>query len=132
MSTYHFSTLYTTLPHNLIKEKLLDLIERTFKNKIKKEGTLSLACNDKKKVFTSTVIEGMNFALVRMYVTLYRIFWIIFTLDLCSTCSRVVLFCYEKDFIAPKSRAKVCAQWRILNPPGSLLATDRSKAVVLV
>ena len=27
LSTYDFSTLYTTLPHNLIKEKLLDLIE---------------------------------------------------------------------------------------------------------
>ena len=36
--------------------------------------------------------------------------------------------------ITPKSWAKVCAQWRILKPPppGSLLATDRSKAVVLV
>ena len=34
--------------------------------------------------------------------------------------------------IAPKSRTKVCAQWRILKPPGSLLVTDRSKAVVLV
>ena len=32
--------------------------------------------------------------------------------------------------ITPKSRAKVCAQWRM--SPGSLLATDRSKAVVLV
>ena len=31
-----------------------------------------------------------------------------------------------------KSRAKVCAQWRILKPSGSLLATDRSKAVLLV
>ena len=30
MSTYDFSTLYTTLPHNLIKDKLVDLIERTF------------------------------------------------------------------------------------------------------
>ena len=30
MSTYDFSTLYTTLPHNLIKDKLIDLIERTF------------------------------------------------------------------------------------------------------
>ena len=28
--------------------------------------------------------------------------------------------------------AKVCAQWMILKPPGSLLASDRSKAVVLV
>ena len=30
-STYDFSTLYTTLPHNLIKEKLTELIEQTFK-----------------------------------------------------------------------------------------------------
>ena len=30
LSTYDFSTLYTTLPHNLIKYKLIDLIERTF------------------------------------------------------------------------------------------------------
>ena len=50
LSTYDFSTLYTTLPHNLIKEKLLDLIERTF---YKKEGKLYLACNDKKAFFTS-------------------------------------------------------------------------------
>ena len=50
LSTYDFSTLYKTLPHNLIKEKLLDLIERTFH---KKEGKLCLACNDKKAFFTS-------------------------------------------------------------------------------
>ena len=41
------STLYTTLPHNLIKENL-DLIERTFN---KKEGKLYLACNDRKAFF---------------------------------------------------------------------------------
>ena len=52
LSTYNFSTLYTTLPHNLIKEKLLDLIERTF---YKKEGKLYLACNDKNAFFTSAV-----------------------------------------------------------------------------
>ena len=50
LSTYDFSTFYTTLPHNLIKEKLLDLIERTF---YKKEGKLYLACNDKEAFFTS-------------------------------------------------------------------------------
>ena len=27
LSTYDFSTLYTTLPHNLIKDKLIDLID---------------------------------------------------------------------------------------------------------
>ena len=30
LSTCDFSTLYTTLPHNLIKEKLTKLIEQTF------------------------------------------------------------------------------------------------------
>ena len=33
LSTYDFSTLYTALPHNLIKDKLVDIIERTFKGK---------------------------------------------------------------------------------------------------
>ena len=50
LSTYDFSTLYTALPHNMIKEKLIDLIERTFN---KKEGKLYLACNDRKAFFTS-------------------------------------------------------------------------------
>ena len=39
LSTYDFTILYTTLPHNLMKEKLLDLLECAFKN----EGTLYLA-----------------------------------------------------------------------------------------
>ena len=29
LSTYDFSTIYTTLPHNIIKEKLTELIEQT-------------------------------------------------------------------------------------------------------
>ena len=38
LSTYDFSTLNTTLPHNLIKEKLTKLIEHRF-NRV---GVLSL------------------------------------------------------------------------------------------
>ena len=34
LSTYDFSTLYTTLPHNLIKEKIINLIEYTLKGKV--------------------------------------------------------------------------------------------------
>ena len=34
LSTYDFSTLYTTSPHNLIKEKLINLIEWTIKRKV--------------------------------------------------------------------------------------------------
>ena len=49
LSTYDFSTLYTTLPHNLIKEKLTELNEQTFN----REGSLYLACNDKNAFFTS-------------------------------------------------------------------------------
>ena len=49
LSTYDFSTLYTTLPHNLIKEKLTELIEQTFN----REGSLYLACNDKNALFSS-------------------------------------------------------------------------------
>ena len=41
ISTYDFSTLYTTLPHNLIKDKLSDLINKTFS----REKKLFLACN---------------------------------------------------------------------------------------
>ena len=62
LSTCDFSTLYTTLPHNLIKEKLLDLIELAFKKIFKNEGKLNLACNDKKSVFSLLqTIEGINF-----------------------------------------------------------------------
>ena len=49
LATYDFSTLYTTLPHNLIKENLTELIEQTFNRK----GSLSLACNEKNFFFTS-------------------------------------------------------------------------------
>ena len=48
LSTYDFSTLYTTLPHNLIKDKLIDHIERTFQE----EGSPYLACNDRNAFFT--------------------------------------------------------------------------------
>ena len=50
LSTYDFSTLYTTLPHNLIKDKLVDLIERTFQ----REGSLNIA------FFTSDAVLNYN------------------------------------------------------------------------
>ena len=41
--TYDFSTLYTTLSHTLIKDKLIDLIE---KKTFQREGSPYLACNE--------------------------------------------------------------------------------------
>ena len=56
LSTYDFSTLYTTLPHHLIKDKLIDLIEHTFS----REKALYLACNDQRAFFTSDVYTNYN------------------------------------------------------------------------
>ena len=47
--TYDFSTFYTTLPHNLITEKPINLIEWTFK----REGSPYIACNERQAFFTS-------------------------------------------------------------------------------
>ena len=56
LSTYDFSTLYTTLPHNLIKDKLVDLTERDFQ----RGGSLYIVCNDKNAFFTSDAVRNYN------------------------------------------------------------------------
>ena len=56
MSTYDFSTLYTTLPHHLIKDKHIDLINHTFI----RENTQYLACNEECAFFTSDVYNNNN------------------------------------------------------------------------
>ena len=114
MSTYDFSTLYTTLPHNLIKEKRLDLIERTF---YKKEGKLYLACNDKKAFFTSkdhcngyqlwscqNVCDALSFLLDNNYIRFgTKLYRQIVGIPMGTNCAPLVadlfLFCYERDFI---------------------------------
>ena len=81
LSTYDISTLYNTLPHNLIKDKLLDLIEWTFKRASKIWFTF-LACNDRKAFSLPLTKIDIHFGHVRMYATLYPISWKIFVLDL--------------------------------------------------
>ena len=49
VSTHDSSTLYTTLPHNLIIEQLNEITEQTFN----RECSLYLACNEKRAFFTS-------------------------------------------------------------------------------
>ena len=55
-STYDFSPLHTTLPHNLIKAKLVDSVERIFKSK----GSLYISCNDRHAFFTSDAVRVYN------------------------------------------------------------------------
>ena len=53
---YDFSTHYTTVPHNLIKDKLIKLIKHTFNS----DGSLYLACNEKHAFFTSEKPKRYN------------------------------------------------------------------------
>ena len=114
LSTYDFSTLYTTLHHNLIKDKLVELIERTFQ----REGFLYMAVNDRNAFFTSNAVrnfnlwscqkvcEALTFLLdngsIRFGSKLHR--QIVGT-PMGTNCAPLVadlfLFCYERAFILP-------------------------------
>ena len=112
LSTYDFSTLYTTLPHNLMIEKLIDLIDRIFH----REGSLYLACNDRNAFFTAEehkryklwscqkVCEALIFLLDNIYIRfgteLYRqIVGIPMGTNCASIVAALFLFCYEIDFM---------------------------------
>ena len=56
LSTYVFSTLYTTLSHHLINDKLIDLINRTYI----RENTQYLTSKKNVRFFTSDVYNNHN------------------------------------------------------------------------
>ena len=116
LSTYDFSTLYTTLPHNLIKEKLLDLIKWTFKSALKRYGSLYLACNDRKAFFTSSdqsrytfwscqnVCDALSYLLDNIYIRFgTKVYRQNVEISMGKNCAPLVadlsLYCYERDFM---------------------------------
>ena len=119
LSTYDFSTLYTSLPHNLIKEKLINLIEWTFK----REGSPYIACNERQGFFTSedtkryqlwscqNVCEALIYLLDNIYIRfgtkLYRqIVGIPMGTNCAPRVADLFLFCYERDFMTSLSDVK--------------------------
>ena len=117
LSTYDFSTLYTTLPHHLIKDKLTDLINRTF---IRENTNNWLAT---KNMFFSVLMYIIItiYGHVKKSVMPLFIFWIIFFIrfgtkryrqtigiPMGTNCAPLVadlfLFCYERDFMKSLSR----------------------------
>ena len=117
LSTYEFSTLYTTLPHHLIKDKLIDLIKRTFI----RENTQYLACNEECAFFTSDVYNNHNLwscqkvcdALVYLLDNIYirfgtKLYRQTIGIPMGTNCAPLVadlfLFCYERDFMKSLSR----------------------------
>ena len=114
MSTYDFSTLYTTLPH-----KLIDRIERTFQ----REGSPYLACNDRNAFFTSekpkkyhawlcqNVCDALTFLFDNIFIhfgtKLYRqVVGIPMGTSCASLVADLLLFCYERDFMMSLSDDK--------------------------
>ena len=119
LSTYDFSTLYTTLPHNLIKEKLINLIEWTFK----REGSPYIACNERQAFFTSedtkryklwscqNVCEALIYLLDNIYIRFgTKLYRQIVGIPMGTNCAPLVadlfLFCYERDFMTSLSDVK--------------------------
>ena len=119
LSTYDFSTLYTSLPHNLIKDKLIDLIKRTFQ----REDPPYLACNDRNAFLTSekpkryhawscqNVCDALTFLLDNIFIgsgtKLYRQ---VVGIPMGTYCAPLVadlfLFCNERDFMMSLSDDK--------------------------
>ena len=64
LSTYDFSTLYTTIPYNFIKDKLIDLIERTFQ----REGSPYHACIDRMHYVLQKNLKNIMHGHVKMNV----------------------------------------------------------------
>ena len=77
MSTYDFSTLYTTLPHHRIKDKLIDLINRTL---IRRIPNIWLATKNVLFTFAMNTIITIYGRVKKSVMPLF-IFWIIFLLD---------------------------------------------------
>ena len=81
LSTYDFSALHTTVPHNLIKEKLLELIEWTFKRALKTMVHFIWHVMTERLFSLPLTKVGIHFGHVRMCATRNPISWIIFILD---------------------------------------------------
>ena len=108
-----FSILYTMLPHHLINDKLIDLINRTFI----RENTKYLACNEECAFFTSDVYNNHNLwscqkvcdALVYLLFNIFIIFGTelyrqTIGIPIGTNCTPLAadlfLFCYERDFMS--------------------------------
>ena len=116
LSTYYFFTLYTKLPHNLIKEKLSELVEQTFN----REGSLYLACNDKNAFFASEqpkrfkllscqkMCDALHYLLDDIFIKFgSKLYRQIEGTPMGTNCAPLVvdlfLFCYERDFMLSQS-----------------------------
>lgn len=117
LNSYDFSTLYTKLPHDLINNKLSNLIEKTFA----REKVMFLAVSSRKAFFTNLSVNGylmwtctdvcnaLKFLMDNLYVKFgYCIFKQIIGVPMGSSCAPLIadllLYCYERDFMLELSK----------------------------
>ena len=92
LSTYDFSTLYTTLPHHLRKYKLIDLINERLFGRIPNIWLATKNVLFSHLMYTIITIYGR----VKKSVMPLFIFWIIFLLDLeLNFISKLFVFRWE-------------------------------------
>ena len=118
LSTYDFFILYATLSHDLIKEKIVNLIEWTFK----RDGSPYITYNERQAFFTSgdtkryklwscqNVCEALIYRLDNIYIRfgikLYRQIVIPIGTNCAPLVADLFLFCYERDFMTSLSDVK--------------------------
>ena len=125
---YDFSTLYTTLPHNLIKEKLTELIEQTFN----RECSLYLACNDKNAFLTSEqpkryklwscqkMCDALHYLLDNIFIRFgSKLYRQIVGIPMGTNCAPLVadLFCFKRDFMLCLTIIKLILLNLLTQPP---------------
>ena len=112
--TYDFSTLYTTIPHNLIKEKLPVLIGWAFKRALNTMAHFILLVMTKTSFFTSSdqrrytlwscqnVCDALSYLLDNIYIRFgTKLYRQIVGIPMGTNCAPLVadLYCYERDFM---------------------------------
>ena len=119
ISTYDFSTLYTTLPHNLIRNQLVDLTGNTFR----REEVLYLACSKERAFFaseehkkydlwscqkvTDVLIYLLDNIFIRFGSKIYRQkVGIPLGTNRAPLVADLFLFCYEGDFMKSLTKEK--------------------------
>ena len=119
LSTYDFSSLHTTLSHNLITDELIDLIERIFN----REGSSYLADNDRNAFLTSekpkkhhawscqNVCDALTFLLDNIFIQFgTKLYRRVVGIPMGTNCAPLVadifLFSYERDFMMSLSDEK--------------------------
>ena len=117
LSTYDFSTLYSTLSHHLMKDKFIALIEHM----CTREKARYLACSEERAFFTSNVYtnnklwscqnvcEALVYLLDNIFIRFgNKVYRQTICIPMGTNCAPLVtdlfLFCYESDFMKSVSR----------------------------